>query len=105
VISATVAERTGEFGIRLALGAQPGDVLTLVLKHGLRLAVFGVVIGLVGAFGLGRLLSALLPRLPSADLAVLGGVAATLFVVALVACWLPARWATKVDPIRTLRAE
>ncbi len=105
VISHTVAERRGEFGIRLALGAQPGDVLALVLGHGLRLAGLGLVIGLAGAVGLGRFLSALLPRLPSADPGALLVVSALLITVAFVACWVPARWATKVDPIATLRSE
>ncbi len=105
VLAGTVAERTGEFGIRLALGAQPRDLLALVLKQGLRLAVIGLAIGLVGAIGLGRVLNTLLPRLPSADFGAMGVVGGTLLVVALVACWLPARWATKVDPVTALRAE
>ena len=105
VISQTVAQRTGEFGIRLALGAQPSQVLALVLKHGLRLTGLGLLIGLVGAFGIGRVLGSLLPRLGGADPVALLGVSALLFFVALVACWLPARRATLVDPMVTLRAE
>jgi predicted permease len=105
VISHTVAQRAGEFGIRLALGAQPADVLVLVLKHGLRLAVLGAVIGLAGAYGLGRFLSALMPRLGGADPVALLGVSVILLVVALIACGLPARRATKVDPMVVLRSE
>jgi len=105
VISHTVAQRTGEFGIRLALGAQPAAVLALVLRHGLRLAVLGTIAGLAGACALGRFLGALLPRLGGADPVALFGVSAILFAVALVACWLPARRATKVDPLVALRAE
>lgn len=105
VISNLVAQRTGEFGIRLALGARPADVLGLVLGHGLGLCGLGVVIGLGGAFALGRFLAALLPRVASIDVPALLAVAATLFLTALAACWLPARRATKVDPMVALRAE
>ena len=105
VISQTVAQRTGEFGIRLALGAQPAQVLALVLNHGLRLAGLGLLLGLAGALGLGRILGFVLPRLGGADPVALLGVSTLLFTVTLVACWLPARRATKVDPMVTLRAE
>jgi len=105
VISQTVAQRTGEFGIRLALGAQRTDVLLLVLHHGLRLTLLGLVLGLAGASGLGHFLGTLMPRLAGADPLALLGVSAILFAVALVACWLPARRATKVDPMIALRAE
>jgi predicted permease len=105
VISNLVAQRTGEFGIRLALGAQPRGVLALVLRHGLLLCAVGVVIGLGGAYALGRFLGSLLPRLASPDPLALLGVAAVLFATALLACWLPARRATKVDPLTALRAE
>jgi len=98
---------TTDRGIRhpAGLGAQRGDVLALVLNQGLRLALLGVALGLVGAFCLGRLLGNLLPRLGGADPAALGGVSAIIVAVALVACWLPARRATKVDPLIALRAE
>jgi putative ABC transport system permease protein len=105
VISHLVAQRTTEFGIRLALGAQPGDVLADVLRRGLRLAAIGLAIGLVGAYALGRFLGSIMPRLASADPLALAGVSVLLFLVTLVACWLPARRATKVDPMIALRSE
>lgn len=105
VISNIVAQRTGEFGIRLALGAKPADVLRLVLGHGLMLTLVGLVLGLAGAYGLGRFLSSFMPRLIANDPVTLGGTAVLLFAVAALACWLPAKRATKVDPLEALRAE
>ena len=105
VISNLVAQRTSEFGIRLALGARPADVLNLVLRHGLKLTAIGLVLGLGGAYGLSRLLNAIMPRLVSPDFLALGGMTVVLFGVAALACWLPARRATKVDPLVALRAE
>jgi ABC-type antimicrobial peptide transport system permease subunit len=105
VIANLVAQRTSEFGIRLALGAKPSDVLSLVLRHGMKLTLIGLVLGLAGAHGLSRLLNAIMPRFASPDALALAGVAALLFVVAVIACWLPARRATKVDPLIALRAE
>jgi predicted permease len=105
VISHLVAQRTTEFGIRLALGAQPKDVLASVLNRGLRLALIGCAIGLAGAYGLGRFLAAIMPRLARADPLALALVAVLLFAVTLIACWFPARRATKVDPMVALRAE
>jgi ABC-type antimicrobial peptide transport system permease subunit len=105
VISNLVAQRTGEFGIRLALGAQPRDVLMLVLKHGLQLVAIGLLLGLGGAYGVGRLLGAIMPRIANPDAVTLLAVTVVLFVVALIACWLPARRATRVDPMIALRAE
>lgn len=105
VISNLVAQRTSEFGIRLALGAKPSDVLNLVLRHGVNLTLIGLVLGLGGAYGLSRLLASIMPRLVSADPVALGGMALLLFLVATLACWLPARRATKVDPMVALRSE
>ena len=105
VISNLVSQRTGEFGIRLALGAQPADILRLVLRHGLLLCTIGVGLGLVGAVALARFLSSLMPRVASLDWFALLTVAATLFATAAFACWFPARRATKVDPLIALRAE
>jgi putative ABC transport system permease protein len=105
VISNLVAQRTSEFGIRLALGARPADVLNLVLRHGLFLTGIGLVLGLGGAYGLSRLLNAIMPRLVAPDAFALVGMTVVLFFVAFAACWLPARRATKVDPMVALRSE
>ena len=105
VISNLVAQRTGEFGIRLALGATPSNVLNLVLAHGAKLTGIGLLLGLAGAYGVSQLLNAMMPRLVSPDALALAGMAALLLVVALLASWLPARRATKVDPMIALRSE
>lgn len=105
VISHTVVQRTTEFGIRLALGAQPGDILVNVLKRGLVLTGLGLAGGFIGAWGLGRVLGSFMPRLATPDPLGLASVATLLLLVALLACWLPARRATKVDPMIALRAE
>lgn len=105
VISHVVAQRTGEFGIRLALGATPRDVLNDVLRRGLSLAAVGLVVGLAGAWGLERFLASIMGRLAGSDPLALVMVAMVLLGVALVACWLPARRATKVDPLVALRSE
>ncbi len=105
VISNLVVQRTSEFGIRLALGAQPSAILQLVLRHGLLLCAIGTVLGLIGAVALARFLSSLMPRVASLDWTALLAVAATLFATALLACFLPARRATRVNPLEALRAE
>lgn len=105
VISNLVAQRTSEIGIRMALGAQTGDVLWLVLAQGVRLAAAGTSIGLACAFGLVRLLNASIPGIPGGDPAAIVGIAVLMASVALFACWLPARRATRVDPISALRME
>jgi predicted permease len=105
VISSLVVQRTQEFGIRVALGAQSGQVLWLVLGQGLRLALQGSVAGILGAFVTIKLLTALFPGLPGQDYLVLGGNVVLLFSAALLACLIPARRATKVDPLVALRAE
>jgi len=101
----SVSERTREMGIRMALGAQRGNVLRLVIKQGIRLAVIGIVIGLVGAWGLTRLMSTLLFGVTPTDSLTLVAVVATLILVALFACYVPARRATRVDPLVALREE
>ena len=105
VLTNYVLHRTPELGVRVALGAQLGDILRLVLGQGLRLALLGTVVGLAGALFLGRLLTRLLPALGALDPLMLCAVVGSLLAVALLACWLPARRATRVDPLEALRAE
>ncbi|HWA28955.1 MAG TPA: ABC transporter permease [Lacunisphaera sp.] len=105
VIARLVAQRTPEIGIRMALGAQGHDVTWLILGAGLRLIAGGAVLGLIGAAGLYVILNRW-PQAPAINVpAVFAVITAILFVVGLVACWLPARRATKVDPMVALRAE
>ena len=105
VISNVVAQRTGEFGIRLALGATPANVLGLVLRQGITLTLIGLVLGLGLATALNITLGKFMPRVVSTDPLTLLGTAAALFGVAWLACWIPARRATKVNPLDALRAE
>jgi hypothetical protein len=90
-----------EFGIRLALGAQARDVLSLVLGCGLRLALLGAALGLIGAWGVARLLPAIAPGLPPADLVTTGSVTLLVLGIAVFACWLPARRATNFTEVET----
>jgi predicted permease len=105
VISGFVVRRTGEIGVRMALGAQLRDVLWLVVGKGLRLSLVGTAIGLFGAFGITRLLASVLPELPANDPVVIMLLAVLLTAITLAACWLPARRAAKVDPMVALRSE
>ncbi len=105
VISSFVAQRTSEIGIRMALGAQVRDVLALVLSQGVRLSMLGIGIGLLGAWWVARLLKSTVPGLPNSGPLIVIGIALLLFAVALLACWLPARRAAKVDPMEALRSE
>jgi predicted permease len=105
VISYVVVQRTGEFGIRMALGAQPRDVLWLVLRKGSLVILIGAVLGGAGSYAVGKLLIAAVPSLPTRDPITLAIMGFVLIVVALVACYLPARRATKVDPLVALRYE
>ena len=105
VMSYVVAGRTREIGLRMALGAQSGNVRNLILRQGMTLALIGSVIGLAIAFGATRLLKSVLYGVSASDPVTFVGVTFLLASVALFACWLPARRATRVDPMIALRAE
>jgi putative ABC transport system permease protein len=105
VMSYAVTQRTHEIGIRMALGAQMGNVIKLIMKSGLLIAIVGVAIGLAGAFALTRLMTSLLFAVEATDKATFAGVSVGLVVIALLASYIPARRAAKVDPLVALRYE
>ena len=105
VISYAVRRRTHELGIRMALGAQTRDLLGMILAQGMKLASIGIVLGLAAAFGLTRWMESLLFGVRPTDPLTFGGIALALLLVALLACWLPARRAMKLDPLIALRRE
>ncbi|HXA56821.1 MAG TPA: FtsX-like permease family protein, partial [Candidatus Acidoferrum sp.] len=105
VMSYAVVQRTHEIGVRMALGAKPSSVMLLVVWDGLRLAAIGVASGLAVSWGLTRFLRSLLFEIAPTDMPTFAAVAVLLIGVALAACWIPARRATKVDPMVALRYE
>ena len=104
-VAYSVEQRTGEIGVRMALGAQTRDVLRLIVNQGMKPVVIGLAIGIVSAFALGRLIASQLYQVSAHNPALLGGAAVLLAAIALVACLLPARRATFINPIEALRAE
>ena len=105
VTAYSVTQRTAELGVRMALGAQPGQVMWLVLRRALVQLAIGLPFGLAGAFGVGRLLQTLLVQTSSHDLVTIGSIAGLMIVVSLLACLWPARRATRLDPVSALRYE
>ena len=104
-VAYTVSQRTGEIGVRMALGAQAGDVLRLVVRQGMSPVLVGLIIGLASALALGRLLTAQLYEVSAHNPALLGATTALLAIVALLACVIPARRASQVNPIEALRIQ
>ena len=105
VMSYTVTQRTREIGMRMALGAQTGDVLRLVIGEGMKLALIGALLGLGGALALTRLMKTLLFGVSATDPLTYIVIAAALIIVALLACWIPARRVASMDPLVSLRVE
>jgi len=105
VLSYGVTQRAREIGLRMALGASGSSVVAMVVRHGLALTGIGIVIGLAGSWAATRSLKNLLYGVTATDPATFAEVAALLTLIAFVACWLPARRASKVDPIKVLREE
>jgi putative ABC transport system permease protein len=105
VMSYSVSWQTHEIGIRMALGAKRGDVLGLVVRQGMTMAVIGLALGLIGAFAMSRVLRGMLYGVSPTDPLTFAGVSIVLLSVAFLACLIPARRATRVDPIIALRAE
>jgi len=104
-IAYAVGSRVREIGIRLALGAQPGGVVALVLRGGVLLAALGIVLGVAGAWGVARLLESFLFDIAPTDTFTFAAAAALFFVTAVAACWLPARRAARLDPVEALRSD
>jgi len=105
VMAYSVTQRTQEIGLRMALGAQTADVLYLVVRQGMMLVLIGIGVGLAGALGLNRVIASLLFGVNAADPTTFVAISLLLGFVALLACYIPARRATLVDPVQALRAE
>jgi ABC-type antimicrobial peptide transport system permease subunit len=105
IVHFTVSQRQREFGVRIALGATRQDVFRLVVGQGLRLPAIGAASGLIGAFAVTRVIEHLLFQVSPTDPFTFAGVSALLMAVALLACWIPARRATRIDPLTSLRCE
>jgi putative ABC transport system permease protein len=105
VLSYFVAQQTAEIGVRLALGARPRDIFGLVMKKGMGLVLLGIAIGLAASLALMRLISSLLYEISTTDFRTFGAIAILLTLIALLACFIPARRATKVNPMIALRYE
>jgi predicted permease len=103
VMSFAVAQRTREIGLRMALGAGSGQVLALIMKEGMTLGIIGLLIGLLGSYGIGKLMKSMLYGIGSIDGVAFSAVAAILLFSALIACYIPARRATNIDPMQALR--
>lgn len=105
VLSTVVRQRTAEIGVRMALGAERGDILRLIVLQGLRLSVVGIVIGVVAAFGLGRVITAMLVGVKPTDPATFAGVTVVFLAISTLAAWIPARRASILDPTKALREQ
>jgi ABC-type antimicrobial peptide transport system permease subunit len=105
VVAYTVSQRTREIGLRMAIGAEPGHVMSMILGGGMKLVLIGVAIGVAGALALSRFVETLLFNVPPSDPLSYGLTAGLLIVVAVVACYVPARRAMRVDPLIAMQVE
>jgi ABC-type antimicrobial peptide transport system permease subunit len=105
VLAFVVSQRTREIGIRIAIGAKPDDVFRMVVRQGLTLTIFGIVLGIAAAYGLGTAMSGLLFGVSASDPVILGAGSAVMLLTALAACLIPAKRAIRVDPVASLRCD